>query len=71
MKRVPDESTQCLLLVGRHTYSKKPTHRIPAAVVGTPADPGTAVEVGNPAAEEGLAGMLPAAGRTGRYLVRE
>lgn len=44
---------------------------MPAAVVGTPAAPGTAVEVGNPAAEEGLAGMLPAAGRTGRYLIRE
>lgn len=47
------------------------THRNPAAVVGSPADPGTAVEVGSPAAEGGLAGMLPAAGRTGHCLIRE
>lgn len=40
-------------------------------MVGSPADLGTAVEVGSPAAEEGLAGMLPAAGRTGHYLIRE
>lgn len=40
-------------------------------MVGNPADLGTAVEVGSPAAEEGLAGMLPAAGRTGHYLIRE
>lgn len=49
----------------------KTTHRNPAAVVGNPADLGTVVEVGNPAAEGGLAGMLPAAGRTGHYLIRE
>lgn len=40
-------------------------------MVGSPVDLGTAVEVGSPAAEEGLAGMLPAAGRTGHYLIRE
>lgn len=35
---------------------------------GSPADPGTAAGVGSPAAGEGPAGMVPAAGRTGRYL---
>lgn len=49
----------------------KPTYHIPAAVVGNPADLGTAVEVGSPAAVEDLAGMLPAAGRTGHCLIRE
>lgn len=44
------------------------THRNPAAVVGSLADPGTAAEVGIPAAGEGPAGMVPAAGCTGRYL---
>lgn len=46
----------------------KETHRNPAAVVGSPVDLGTAVEEGSPAAAEGLAGMLPAAGHTGHYL---
>lgn len=49
----------------------KATHRNPAAVVGSPADLGTAVEVGSLAAEEDLAGMFPAAGRTGHCLIRE
>lgn len=44
------------------------THRNPAAVVGSPVDLGTAVEEGSPAAAEGLAGMLPAAGHTAHYL---
>lgn len=44
------------------------THRNPAAEVGSPVDPGTAVEEGSPAAGEDLAGMLPAAGHTGHYL---
>lgn len=44
------------------------THRNPAAAEGSPADPGTAAGVGSPAAGEGPAGMVPAAGRTGRYL---
>lgn len=44
------------------------THHNPAAVVGSPVDPGTAVEEGSPAAVEGLAGMLPAVGHTGHYL---
>lgn len=35
---------------------------------GSPADPGTAAGGGSPAAGEGPAGMVPAAGRTGRYL---
>lgn len=35
---------------------------------GSPADPGTAAGVGSPAAGGGPAGMVPAAGRTGRYL---
>ncbi len=47
---------------------EKVTHRNPAAVVGSPADPGTAVEEGSPAAGEGLAGMLPAVDHTGHYL---
>lgn len=42
--------------------------RNPAAVVGSPADPGTAVEEGSPAAGEGLADMLPAVGHTEHYL---
>lgn len=42
--------------------------RNPAAGVGSPVDPGTAVEEGSPAAGEDLAGMLPAAGHTGHYL---
>lgn len=46
----------------------KDAHRRPVAVVGTPVDLDTAVEEGKPAAAEGLAGMLPAAGHTGRYL---
>ena len=37
-------------------------------MVGSPADLGTAVEEGNPAAGEGLADMLPAADHTGHYL---
>lgn len=44
------------------------THRNPAAVVGSPADPGTAAEEGSPAAGVGLAGMLLAVGHTGHYL---
>lgn len=39
--------------------------------MGKPADPGTAAGEGSPAAEEGLAGRLPAAGRTGHYLQTE
>lgn len=46
----------------------KKTHRSPAAVVGSPADPGTAAEGGSPAAEEGLAGMLLAVDHIGHYL---
>ncbi len=37
-------------------------------MVGSLVDLGTAVEEGSPAAGEGLAGMLPAAGHTGHYL---
>lgn len=37
-------------------------------MVGSPADLGTAVEEGSPAAAEGLADMLPAVGHTGHYL---
>lgn len=41
-------------------------------MAGSPADLGTAAVEDNPAAEGGLAGMLPAAGHTGHYLqVRE
>lgn len=47
---------------------EKVTHHNPAAVVGRPVDPGTAVGEGSPAAGEGLAGMLPAVGHTGHYL---
>lgn len=45
--------------------------RNPAAVVGSPVDLGTAVGLGSPAAEEGLAGMLPVVGHTGHYLAGE
>lgn len=37
-------------------------------MVGSLAGLGTAAEVGSPAAGEGPAGMVPAAGCTGRYL---
>lgn len=37
-------------------------------MVGSLADLGTAAEVGSPAAGEGPAGMVPAAGCIGRYL---
>lgn len=37
-------------------------------MVGSPADLGTAVVEGNPAAGEGLADMLPVVGHTGHYL---
>lgn len=37
-------------------------------MVGSPVGPGTAVVAGNPAAGEGLAGMLLAVGHTGHYL---
>lgn len=37
-------------------------------MVGSLADLGTAAEVGSPAAGEGPAGMVPAAGCTGHYL---
>lgn len=47
---------------------KGQTDRNPAAVAGSLADPGTAAEVGSPAAGEGPAGMAPAAGCIGRYL---
>lgn len=40
-------------------------------MAGSPADLGTAVEVGSPAAGEGLAGKLPAVGRTGHYLEKK
>lgn len=50
------------------SFWEKATHRSPAAVAGSPADLGTAVEEGSPAAEEVLAGMLPAAGHTEHYL---
>lgn len=49
-------------------FPEKKTHRNPAAVVGSPADLGTAVEEGSPAAGEGLADMLPAVGHTEHYL---
>lgn len=52
------------------TNREKITHRKPAAAVGSPVALGTAVEAGSPAAGEGLAGMLPAVGRTGHYLNR-
>lgn len=44
------------------------TYHNPAAVEGSPADPGTAAGEGSPAAEGGLAGTLPVVGRTGHYL---
>lgn len=44
------------------------THHNLAAEVGSPVDLGTVVEVDSLAAGEGLAGMLPAVGRTVHYL---
>lgn len=43
-------------------------HHSPVAEEGSPAGLGTVAVVGSPAAEEGLAGKLPAVGHTGHYL---